>query len=98
MTTTKGKVKAPSIKAVRQQLFRIQRTVEFDDKEPWCDVRLQVYPDGAWYVRFGPSDYDQDHRGWWGASSIGKRGGCESVARDLIEQVRDSIAQGVGNG
>ena len=59
------------------------------------DVRLQVYEDGAWALRTGLSDYDQDHRGFWGASSI--TGGClikhlRDTAADLLEQVRDAHA------
>lgn len=34
-----------------------------------CDVRLQVTPDG-WRLWWGLSDYDLDHRGFWGASSV----------------------------
>lgn len=59
------------------------------------DVRLQVYEDGAWALRTGLSDYDQDHRGFWGASSI--TGGClikhlRDTAGDLLEQVQDAYA------
>jgi hypothetical protein len=59
------------------------------------DVRLQLYEDGAWALRTGLSDYDQDHRGFWGASSI--TGGClikhlRDTAADLLEQVRDAHA------
>ena len=59
------------------------------------DVRLQLYEDGAWALRTGVSDYDQDHRGFWGASSI--TGGClikhlRDTAADLLEQVRDAHA------
>jgi hypothetical protein len=80
----------PSIRTVASALRAVNR-----DAEDECDVRLQVYPDGDWAVRFGPSDYDQDHRGYWGASSVpghGRRFGAESVARDLIDQARDMAA------
>jgi len=59
------------------------------------DVRLQVYPDGRWAVRFGSSDYDQDHHGYWGASSVpgsGKRFDAVAVAKDLIEQAKEQYA------
>lgn len=59
------------------------------------DVRLQVYDDGSWALRVGSSDYDQDHRGFWGASCLGARESlrrCRDLARDLIEQVRDHAA------
>ena len=60
-----------------------------------CDVRLQVYEDGSWSLRTGSSDYDQDHRGFWGASSIVHFSANEElkdVALDLIDQVQESMA------
>src|SRR4029078_13330896 len=56
------------------------------------DVRLQVQSDG-WTVHFGDSSYDQDHRGFWGASCIVTTSNCREVARDLIEQAKDHEAQ-----
>src|SRR5690606_813072 len=44
-----------------------------------CDVRLQVYEDGDWAIRFGDSSYDQDHRGFWGASIVHAEMGHEEV-------------------
>ena len=38
------------------------------DEPIYIDVRLQVH-DG-WALRTGPSDYDQDHRGYWGVGSV----------------------------
>jgi hypothetical protein len=61
-----------------------------------ADVRLQVYPDSSWYVRKGLSDYDQDHKGFWGASSIGPDSNdlqLLDVARDLIGQAKEHEAQ-----
>jgi hypothetical protein len=75
-----------ALKNVRDELNRA------DD----CDVRLQVYPDGAWAVRWGLSDYDQDHRGYWGASSIDGRSTLKTlraIAADLISQAQDDAAQ-----
>lgn len=88
-------MKFPSIKEVSKALRAVQREVDRrDGEEPFCDVRLQVYEDGAWAVRFGLSDYDLDHRGFWGASSIPKgRFRSVDVARDLIGQARDQYAQ-----
>lgn len=86
----------PSIRAVSADLREINDYVDggLSDYEG-CDVRLQVYPDGTWYVRWGLSDYDQDHRGFWGASSIPggrKRFRASDVARDLIEQAREAYS------
>ena len=86
----------PSIKNVAANLRDINANVEGE-----CDVRLQVYPNGEWAVRFGLSDYDQDHRGFWGAScvpGVNERGTVQrfnslDIARDLVEQARDDYAQ-----
>ena len=66
-----------------------------DDCEDECDVRLQVYPDGNWSLHFGDASYDQDHRGYWGASSVpggGRRFNSTEMARDLIDQAREQRA------
>lgn len=82
-------MKFPSIKHVAAELRAINADAEGD-----CDVRLQVYEDGAWAIRVGSSDYDLDHRGYWGASSVpGKRFNATDTARDLIEQAREAHAQ-----
>lgn len=85
----------PSIRDVASSLQDINANVDGE-----CDVRLQVYEDGEWIVRYGLSDYDQDHRGYWGASSVpgviaGKvtRFKSYDIARDLLEQARDQKAQ-----
>lgn len=55
------------------------------------DVRLRVY-NGSWYVYTGSSDYDQDHRGVWGASCLSyDRQNLTDLARDLIEQAKDQF-------
>lgn len=66
-----------------------------DEENNEMDVRLQVYPDGSWALRYGSSDYDQDHRGYWGAGSIALDDSDEtldSVARELVEQALDQAA------
>ena len=60
-----------------------------------CDVRLQLYADGTWKIRFGLSDYDQDGRGYWGASFVpgaGQAFNSVEVAKDLWEQALDAQA------
>lgn len=62
------------------------------------DVRLQVCDDGGWALHYGDSSYDQDHRGFWGASCLPARrrpGFLRHVAEDLLEQVKDAYAQSV---
>lgn len=60
-----------------------------------CDVRLQLYADGSWCLRSGLSDYDQDGRGYWGASFVpgaGQAFNSVEVAKDLWEQALDAQA------
>lgn len=90
----------PSIAAVARELRAVNAetydTAGVAEDEQSIDVRLQVYPDGTWAIRWGDSSYDLDHRGYWGASSVpgnGRRFRSEEVARDLIEQARDHHAQ-----
>lgn len=67
-----------------------------DETNPDTDVRLQVYPNGEWAVRYGPSDYDQDHRGHWGAASVHYGMDLErllEVAAYLREQVEESMGE-----
>lgn len=66
------------------------------DAEPrlTVDVRLQVY-DGGWVVSSGDAQYDTDHPGHWGASSVSSDmtdDDLEQVAGDLVEQVRYSMS------
>lgn len=67
-----------------------------DDSWP-LEVRLQVNGQ-EWRIWDGAPDYDTDHRGHWGASSLDADMGpaeLRSVAEDLISQVEDSIATDV---
>ena len=88
----------PSINDVSAELRNINKhQLEPDDADEGIDVRLQVYPDSQWSVHSGSSDYDQDHRGYWGSSSVpgnNRRFDSKDVARDLIEQAREHKATG----
>jgi hypothetical protein len=62
------------------------------------DVRIQIREnaDHDYYVRVGSSDYDQDHRGYWGASSIGLHDdleSCRRTAAELIDQALEMANQ-----
>jgi len=88
----------PSIKDVASVLAVINRGTESVESDP-IDVRLQVYDNGTWAVRTGDPQYDLDHSGYWGASSLpgvyeGKVRRCNTrdVARDLLEQCREMHA------
>lgn len=88
----------PKIDEVAAELRAINKQESAPDGDDGgIDVRLQVYPDGNWAVRWGSSDYDQDHRGYWGASSVpgdNRRFDSKATARDLIDQAKDHRAQG----
>ena len=88
-TMTK-KLKFPSAAHVAHDLRIASRSCDYDVEG--VDVRLQVYPDGRWAIRVGMSDYDQDHRGYWGAASVpggNRRFNSNEVAKELIDQAHD---------
>jgi hypothetical protein len=84
------KVPLPTIHAVSHNLREIKATL---DRGDMCDVRLQLLPSGGWQVHTGDPCYDQDHRGYWGDSCIDSRTNCRDLARDLIDQCADHLAQ-----
>ena len=97
------KTKLPSIANVRAALVANQKYLrrnfsrsEFEEKgEDFAgqDVRLQVWEDGNWAVHVGLSDFDQDHRGYWGASCLSyDRQNLTELARELIDQCADALA------
>ncbi len=66
---------------------------EFGIDEPYISCRLRYY-NGSFQWLTGASDYDRDHRGHWGSSSVTQNMTAEearSVAEDLFEQVLDSV-------
>lgn len=93
-------MKFPSIRDVASILRGIHSDgigyTDSGDEIETIDVRLQVMPDGAWEVHSGDSQYDTDHRGFWGSSEVpATRGRWSSVAvaRDLLSQCRDHRAE-----
>lgn len=95
----------PPINAVAAELRRRAGHIEWacgrGEEDDFCDVRLQIYhhPENPrvmawWSVHIGPSDYDTDHRGFWGVGCI-PRGPFNSraLAANLIEQTREAAAQ-----
>ena len=94
--------KIDEVAAALRNVNKMQLPDDADDdgEGGGIDVRLQVYPDGDWAVRWGSSDYDQDHRGYWGASSVpgdNRRFDSKALARDLIEQAKEQRATGGGD-
>lgn len=65
-----------------------------------CDIRLQVlagpdYPIGSWRIWEGDSQYDTDHRGYWGASFVPlgvSRKDSMTIARELIGEAQEAEA------
>jgi len=86
----------PPVEDVARELELINANVEGE-----CEVRLQVYDDGEWMMHYGDPGWDQDHRGYWGASSVPGVGGpdmqprefdSKEMAEDLIDQVQEAYA------
>lgn len=84
----------PSVDDVVNSLTEIN-TYDTED-EDGISVRLQVYEDGQWAVRWGLSDYDQDHREYWGVSSVdgnnNKSCDFKAIAANLIEECKEHAA------
>ena len=67
-----------------------------DDDMPGIDVRIQCEPGKGWQLHTGDSQYDQSHKGYWGASSISKDmddDTIRSIASEMIDQAREMAAQ-----
>lgn len=80
----------PSIKDVSEALRNVNSNVETE-----CDVRLCVWEDGQWCVRWGLADYDQSHAPYCGASSVPgneRRFRSKEIAKDLLEQCKEQRA------
>lgn len=55
-------------------------------------VRLQVLGDGTWALHTGGPQYDPDHRGYWGATTIEPGNEIDSLMKDakyLISEAAD---------
>jgi hypothetical protein len=64
--------------------------------EPTIDCRLNYQPGRGFAFLTGNSQYDQDHRGFWGSSCVGANEDEESardIASDLFDQVVEHVAQ-----
>ena len=93
----KKSVKMPPIAEVTKFLTAIKKQLKsWGIKE--TDGRLQVWPDGGWNLHSGDSQYDQDHRGYWGSSGVSTSDSADHlrrVAKDLIDQAREDAAMDV---
>jgi len=84
-------LKVPSADDVRGALLTVRD--QLDDEVTEIDVRLQVYDNGTWALRSGSSDYDQDHRGYWGSGTVDADTDWAALAEDLIEQCLEQYAE-----
>lgn len=62
-----------------------------EETEGYIDIRLQVVEGEGWELHTGDAQYDTDHRGSWGATTINPwaRENTYEIARDLINQARE---------
>lgn len=73
---------------------------ESKDETAGGDIRLQVlagpdFPNPRWRVWEGDSQFDTDHRGYWGASFVPlgvSRKDSMTIARELIGEAQESEA------
>jgi hypothetical protein len=91
---------AEDVEGIRDIVRTAQGYIEpcCDDEDCECHfnaVRLQIH-EGTWAVHTGDASYDQDHRGFWGASSVEAHCDEETldeIVMDLIDQALESAAQ-----
>jgi len=90
----------PSIKDVAAELRVLNETeaeeVDEEGELYGVDARLQVLPNGSWQLWWGSPDFDTDHRGYWGATTLpgnNQKFDSTGAARDLIDQAKEMHAQ-----
>ena len=98
-------MKFPNIKDVTAEVIHYRdylnnyfdpKDIEDEEGNAGGDVRLQVFESGGWQLNTGDSSYDQSHKGFWGASSVGidaTNKDCREIAKDLIEQAKEHYHQ-----
>lgn len=67
------------------------------DGVPYIDIRLNYQPEEEgfgedWDVKTGDSQYDQDHRGFWGCGAVTKDTDAKGLAVDLLDEVLEHYA------
>lgn len=83
----------PTVRDLTRWLVQEKWSAFPSDDYSDIDVRLQVVPGEGWSVHTGDSSYDLDHRGYWGAGSLDSRTNCRELARELIGEAADHMAQ-----
>lgn len=87
----------PSIADVRKTLTALWKSLQnspnFWMSDGVLEVRLQVLPSGYWQIHTGDPSYDQDHRGYWGASYLTyERQNLTDLVKDLLDQAAEQHA------
>lgn len=80
----------PTAQEIADDLKHI--AADLADDEEGTDVRLQVRDGGDWQLNVGMSDYDTDHHGFWGSSTISRDSDFAAVAADLLDQAEEDHA------
>ena len=78
------------------ETLRALRAWRIANKIDETDVRLQLHNDGTISIHYGDAQYDTDHSGYWGASTLSQSDSTadlEYMARDLVNQAIDSAAE-----
>ena len=87
------KLAFPTPQEIQDELIGIRDSLEGTDE---IDVRLQVEDNGTWTVHSGDPQYDTDHKGFWGASTVDPTDTDDELfdrADDLINQAKDAAAE-----
>lgn len=106
MPSKKRPLRWPALEAIADALRAVNATAQpsgptAEGEDVSIDVRLQVYPDGNWAIRWGDSQSDLDHRGYWGAASVpgwNHRFPARETARELRDQAQEMHATGEAKG
>lgn len=79
------------VKDLANVLREVKREVEWKSQEDGlCDVRLRWYR-GEWEVKFGISDYDTDHRGYWSSGYLARGSNCHEIAMGLVGELLNGV-------
>lgn len=81
------------VKELKKDLAPEVPTSASDEDYNYIDIRLQVYSTGHWAFRVGPSDYDHDHRGFFGSGCVDSETKAKDLLDQMIEQVLEQVAE-----
>ena len=79
------------VKALAADLLSAAEYANPADNGDCVDVRLR-YHNGDWSLLTGDASYDQDHRGYWGCSSVSSETTADD-ARQIAEQLVEDVLE-----